>query len=177
MGLDLLLLGISLGPVIDLVICWLPSERADLRGVVITLSLVAKADLVLLITVRELLSLDLLCFLVVLLLFFPHRLPPALLALATHSNFSVLLVTAKLTDLFFLELTVVVGFVPLHEGDRAFSSTRTPDLDAGGTGNREADIRALLLPPADLKLRLSVISATSSGMEKYLLAAAEFCVP
>ena len=177
MGLDLLLLGISLGPVIDLLIRWLPSERVDLRGVVKTLSLVAKADLALLITVRELLSLDLLCFLVVLLLFFPHRLPPALLALATHSTFSVLLVTAKLTDLFFLELTVVVGFVPLHEGDRAFSSTRTPDLDAGGTGNREADIRALLLPPADLKLRLSVISATSSGMEKYLLAAAEFCVP
>ena len=176
MGLDLLLLGISLGPVIDLLICWLPSEHVDLRGVVKTLSLVAKADLALLITVRELLSLDLLCFLVVL-LFFPHSLPPTLLTLATHSTFSVLLVTAKLTDLFFLELTVVVGFVPLHEGDRAFSSTRTPDLDAGGTGNREADIWALLPPPADLKLRLSVISATSSGMEKYLLAAAEFCVP
>ena len=170
MGLDLLLLGISLGPVTDLLICWLPSERAGLSGVVTTLSLVANADLALLMVVRELLSLDLLCCLVVLLPFFPHSLAPALLALATHSSFSVLLVKAELTDLAFL---VVVGFLrkmdfkgsaltlllDVHDGDRetvtslAFSSVRS-DLDGGGAGNQE-DARALLAP-ADLKLRLSV---------------------
>ena len=108
MGLDLLLLGISLGPVTDLLICWLPSECAGLRGVVTTLSLVANADLAFLTVVRELLSLDLLCCLVVLLLFFPHSLAPALLALATHLSSSVLLGKAKLTDLAGL---VVVEFL------------------------------------------------------------------